>query len=1147
MAIKNPFRLIGSLIAFLVFSNHIFGQFYNGSIMDFGKNRIQYKKDFIWTYARYDKYDVYFYEGGKDLSNYVGLSAKKTIIQLEHEFDWEFSSRLQFIVYTKQSDFKQSNLGLAAEGTGNIGGVTHLVGNKIILYFEGDHQQLDEQIKSGVAEVLFNEIMFGGNAREMLRNATLLSVPEWFSKGIIACEGKSWSTETDNLVRDGILSGRYSKFNRLEGKDAYYAGYAIWHYIIETYGSGVVSNILYMTRASRSIESAFQFVLGVSMESLIRDYQEYYRIRYSNLDKESKLPNSVYVQFKRKPNRVLCQPKISPDGKSLLFATNEMGQIRIWVKDLTGNKKPKQLMKFGMKLDRITDYSYPLLSWHPSGKLFAMITEDEGKVFLTIYDMNSHKGEKRPIINFDKVLDFSYSDDGKKFAMSAVQKGQSDIFIFTAASNGYEQITKDIYDDLHPRFVHGSKEIIFSSNRKDDTIRFESEQNYKAILPKAKDLFVYNCITKSNVLKRITQTPSVFELHGNDYDSVNYSFISDQNGINNRYIAHVDSVISYVDTAAHYRYAISGQVVTNYPCNILDQDIQVKAKKYADLVYIYGRYRIYTGDILPVASLPAIALKNTAFRDDNIKLEKTTSGQPIFPQLSLISPQQHSSINATRPNDALKQDSDYVDISNYEFEIQKNKPLSKQNAVENNNGNKTISDNDKNGQVKLSLSKDSVKSTLSDSIKSVFKPGPQNNYYTNFAIDNVTTQVDNSFLNGSYQPFNGGPYISPGTSALIKVNMSDLLEDYRIVGGFKIPVDLTSYEYFLSFENRKKRWDKQLVLHRVSVGNTATIDNESVSQSVVTNEAIYSIKYPFSEVACIKATATLRNDRTVYQSVDMVSLGAPTVYDTWGSGKLEYIFDNTISKGLNLLNGVRFKLFYEYYRRVDQSSSALPSLLMDAIGDHNTAPANNGGSNNFNVIGFDFRFYQKIHRNLIWAFRASGSSSFGPEKLVYYLGGVDNAFAPKFDNSTIINQNANYAFQTLASPLRGFDQNIRNGNTFFVINNELRWPIFKYFLNRPIRSDFVSNFQVIGFADVGTAWNGPNPYTNNNSITTNTYGGNPVTVTLTTQNEPLVGGFGWGVRSRILGYFVRLDCAWGIENRAIIPNEIWYLSLGYDF
>ncbi len=57
----------------------------------------------------------------------------------------------------------------------------------------------------------------------------------------------------------------------------------------------------------------------------------------------------------------------------------------------------------------------------------------------------------------------------------------------------------------------------------------------------------------------------------------------------------------------------------------------------------------------------------------------------------------------------------------------------------------------------------------------------------------------------------------------------------------------------------------------------------------------------------------------------------------------------------------------------------------------------------FNV-GFDARHYLPVYRNLIWAVRAAGDFSFGDQKVVYYLGGVDNWFGPKFNDANMSNR-----------------------------------------------------------------------------------------------------------------------------------------------
>jgi hypothetical protein len=56
----------------------------------------------------------------------------------------------------------------------------------------------------------------------------------------------------------------------------------------------------------------------------------------------------------------------------------------------------------------------------------------------------------------------------------------------------------------------------------------------------------------------------------------------------------------------------------------------------------------------------------------------------------------------------------------------------------------------------------------------------------------------------------------------------------------------------------------------------------------------------------------------------------------------------------------------------------------------------------------------------------------------------------------------------------------------------------------------------------------------------------PLVIVIDKGNEPFVAGYGFGVRSRLLGYFVRLDWAWGIENHTVLPR-IFYLSLSLDF
>src|ERR1700741_4067156 len=100
-------------------------QFYYGLQQDFGKNRVQYQ-DFNWTYFGYDRYQVYMYEGGLEIAKYVAKQTEFHLKDIERKLDFETDEKLQIMVYNNQGDFRQSNLGLANEENGNLGGVTKI-------------------------------------------------------------------------------------------------------------------------------------------------------------------------------------------------------------------------------------------------------------------------------------------------------------------------------------------------------------------------------------------------------------------------------------------------------------------------------------------------------------------------------------------------------------------------------------------------------------------------------------------------------------------------------------------------------------------------------------------------------------------------------------------------------------------------------------------------------------------------------------------------------------------------------------------------------------------------------------------------------------------------------------------------------------
>jgi len=937
-------------------------------------------------------------------------------------------------------------------------------------------------------------MMYGTRIKENLTSSTMINLPDWYLKGLISFVSNPWDYELENRVKDGIVSGKYRKFVNLQDDDARYAGHSFWKYVADLYGVSIIPQILYITKINKSAESGFHYVLGSRLKELSIDWTAYYLGMYTSTEEEAGLPQQGEILKRPNKRRVYENIRVSPDGQMVAYVTNQKGQYKVWIHDEATNKQTR-IYKGGEKLDQIIDYSFPAIAWHPSSQILGFVTEEKGELKFHVYNLETREITTRNLLYFEKILDLSFSPDARKLVFSAVADGQTDIWVFDIAASTNDRITNDLADDFSPRFIDNMNSISFVSNRRSDTIYMENDPENNTTT--AFSVYVYDYANRSPVLQNISEGDYINLWEPLSPRKNEFFYLSDKNGIINRYFAKYDSTISLVDTTIHYRYFANSFPLTNYKRNILDHDINTETQEIAEIIYNDRKYHMFKYP-MEFERKYGDELTPTEYRDKHVsRLEAEDSIHHI--EKKVISMKDISNNQLIHQGDTIELQEFRIDINNYIFEREKL-----------NYYNNQLQDRN------LNLVLDTVEN----------KPMMYIDYSTAFYPNQLVNQIDFSFLNASYQAFTGGAfYYNPGLNLLFKVGANDLFEDYRLVGGVRFATDFDSNEYLLSFENLKQQLDKQLIFHRQVFKNY--IDYYTIVKTF-THELLGSVKYPIRQTLAVKGTATFRHDNVVYLSTNNENLNKENILKVWGGLKGEVIFDNTRKLGTNLYSGMRWKVFGEAYRQINAAKSDLY------------------------VVGVDFRHYLRIHRSLIWANRIAGSGSFGRSPLIYYLGSVDNwinlnqSRVPTFNESVDIDYSQNYAYQALATNLRGFSQNIRNGSNFVVINTELRWPIFRYLAGHPLGSGFLNNFQVVGFADIGTAWTGLNPFDNENAWNTEIIENGPMTITLDANRDPIVGGYGFGVRALLLGYFIRLDWAWGVENMEVQPR-MFYLSLSLDF
>jgi len=1130
-----------TFIIFLLLLNVIVNRLIaQGVNTTFGQNRLQHTR-MEWSFLRSENFDAYFYSGGREIAAFSGKYAEENLSAIEKILDHRLSGRVEIICYNSLGDFKQSNFGLL-DIAQNTGGYTQVVNNKVYVFFTGSHAELIKQINEGLALVLLNEILYGGSFQDRVQNAALLNLPEWYLKGLTSFISKDWDVVMDNKMKDGIMSKKIKKFNRLCQQDPVFAGHSFWKFITEKYSNRIISQMVYITRLTRNYESAIFNITDMPLKELQKDWLLYYEELYKKDETLRKLPDEE-LKIKRRIAKYLePQIKVTAKGNHIAFITNKNGKYKVWIFN-TQTKKYQKILKGGIKYYQLeVDKSFPLIAWQAGGEKIGIIFEKKGVVNFKSIDLVNKQTINLKFLKFDKITGFDFSDNGRTLALSAIRRGQSDIYLYDLNTRKEKQLTRDVFDDVNPKFTDYGSKILFNSNRNADSANAFVNADFKS--DNSFDLYSMDLERSVTKITRISKTPYINETLPIQYGKNYYAFKTDYNGIENRYAARVeeqydftalfihytdtlnkpvdtlvfentpgwsgnefvynnklikiDESVKRVDTVMYYKDVVYTYPLTNYSRNILSHDVAEQTGKVYDLVLNNNKYLIKVTPLIKnieyegkkTETYPTMFRLKSGFADKQFK----PGGRVSHSFKSFFAPAVIVKTDTIVMDNEIPIDTNaYFFVSEFTDANYKRKP--------------TII------TPKFGLNGNALKNV---------KLAPPRFYDLTFFADQVVTQLDNSIINTYYQPITaaGNQLFNPGLNGMFKLGMIDLFEDYRITGGLRLNIDLSGLDYFVSYETLKKTLDHKLIYYRQTRGGGVP---EQEYFKNISQEIRYIVKYPFNPASSLRLNIFYRQDRDITKASNFATIEVPDKYTNWYGGKLEYVFDNTIPRGLNLMVGTRLKFFWEHYRSVEDKTLQL------------------------NALGFDFRHYEKVHRQILWTIRFTANHSFGKGKVIYYLGGVENWITPRFNNNNSTSSDENYVFQALACNLRGFEQNIRNGNTFTLFSTELRVPVFQYALNQPLRSEFLNNFQMVPFFDLGSAWVGNNPYSEENTFNQKIIEQGPVKAKVINVRDPLVAGFGAGLRTKLFGYFIKFDAAWGIQDAEINNKPVYYLSLGLDF
>jgi hypothetical protein len=1056
---------------------------------EFGQNRVQYK-NFDWNYYSSDDYDIHYYHLGEK-------NAKLALDFLEEEYDeltdmigYAPFSKTKIFLYNSAVDMKQSNIGVGG-ATFTIGGQTKFVKLQVEIAYPGSIIEFKKELKYRLTKMLLDDMMFGGSLADMFQSSYLLNLPEWFVEGASLYSAYGWSVEMDDYIRD-YLSRKGKKLSRLEGQQAGLIGQSVWNYIGVKYGRSNLSNILNLTRIIRNVEHSIASSLGISFQQFMYEWSEYYRNSNKALDAAYIAPDKKDKLIGKTGNIArLTKVRISPDGKYMAYVNNYKGKYTVNVMNLeTGNEKTALRGGYHVINQEIT-LELPIIEWVSSSEL-GIVQNWYGTNYLVTYDVLTRSKQRKSLIRFNQIHEISFNDNGKLAVISADVKGQNDLYLISMRRNAVKRLTRDKYDDLYPKFIPGTDAFVFSSNRPYDSLSLKLDDVNDA--PEIFNLFAYDLDTTTNMLYRMTNTISN-DIYPVPLDREHVFYLSDQKGINNLY-------------KYNFENGVYNQV-TNFRTSLQEYDINPVTHDLAYLMLYKSKSRIYV--------------------TENFDLDQTTFTPPTMrrqlAQVDFMRKRREENV----ANASAKLEVDFEDDAEFEmgdglFDIEEEEyeeaPILEIEEEFIDTDDYQFEEEEMEGEEDKPKSF-SFLTTYQKMQKETGTSGPFP-YETAFSSNNVIT---------SFQ-------IDPlrGFGILMEYEMNDVLENHKFYGGILAITDFKSGDFFAEYQYLKNTIDLKFRYDRNVLLYDQFPNNEEVKQKYQKITYTLGASLPLSVATRFDINMIMTNTNFYNLNPDVLAGVYPDAEEeshyTYAGIRGQWVYDNTLTNGLNLYEGSRGKISFEQHLSV------------------------NADDRSYGKLTVDLRRYQKIHKELVFATRFYYGRSFGRRPIKYMLGGLDNWVASQNEDTdqtksplyfSNTKDNTDVMFAEFVN-LRGYDYNKFSGTNVLVVNAELRFPLVKYFTRGSIKSDFARNLQFIGFSDIGSAWTGKSPFSPDHTVNTRVVKieGNPFEAVVRRSKNPWLASYGFGVRTVVFGYYARFDFARPVADYSV-GDMRFYLSLGYDF
>lgn len=990
-------------------------------------------------------------------------------------------------------------------------------GYRLVVHPE-ETQQLYGEVRRQMAYSLLQEFSYGDNFNQILQKQILFYDARWFTEGLADFLGHGWTYADERRL--ATLTSYELLQLALEGDGPIHrsARKSIWYYITNEYGEQKISEIVYLVNISNNIESGVISVLGVTLKTLTSRWQEYMSARFHTQTQRrarlSEVGNAIRLPHQSGEPTSFAFHRAS--GQIAVFFANQ-GQQQLWLYDLEQRRYQSTPLRTGLKrADAHNLTPEPPLAWSHDGKWLATTAYLKGRYQLAFYHLPTQEITYVALpseVEAIRSLSWAYHDD--RLAYAVQHEGRTDIWLGRPRGSDFVPLTDDAWDDLDPVWSLDDQFLFFASNR--DSLTLRSRQPHWQSYQQHFDIFRLSLPQEGErELVRITETPNADERNPFPVSSYQVVYQSNASGIAN---------LEQVNVFTH---AI--EPLTNFAVGI--SAVQGDEQRLLLRQPLSGASELFWVPMSSVTSRRAPEPTLLRLADDNAYREGQRQAlaqarRDSMAQAELLTPPPRDTVAEALPSvpeqpapepDPAPEPAEEADepVRYYIFD-EESDPYD-------------AGESDQKPERQPSRP-NRPRPVNSEVLTTVFgrQPAPKlaDIELTRSNQASSPWQTDFVGLNLQFDPFAKlGLAFTAGFSDVFNQHSLSL----RVVPFFNFENFMGEVHY--TYRKGYIDWFAELGVMRRQRDPSPLSGADPAPYRFNQFRLIGGGRYPLSAFAFIEGRIggyqinrlDQRQDLAVRQdAADQVAQAGASIH-----------YQRLRSSDGFRQQGVEAQAGFDSYYSVAQQTFA------------------------FHRVQFDGRYYRPLTEKLVLALRLSGAFNLPLQMEQYYLGGVDQrALAPIYfeDGSRsnpvdpVMDTSLYQAhFLGFATPVRGFRNAVRSGSRFLLGNVELRIPVSRL-LKSSLTATHLYNLEIIPFFDMGAVWVEGNPFsqkkpTDTRLIPMGTQG--PFSIELQTLKSPFLVGFGSGVRLNVVGWSIRADLAWSVDDYTVQSPSLTF-SMGKNF